>query len=144
MESSSPYQEILAVLEAGMTCAQSLRAGAQDADKLLEIGQIDQAQARYNSREEVLAMIVGLNGRLVDLMNGARPSLSGKEWGHLVEMSSRLRDVLSETTSLDALNIKSIDVQCQKLIVDINHLKQGKHAVKSYQAPQRSKAEYKA
>jgi hypothetical protein len=144
MQASSPYNEILAVLEAGMECAGSLRTKADEAEKLLELGEIEDARACYAARGEVLSMMSNLDSRLVAMMNAARPSLSGKEWGHLVELGSKLHEELAIASQTDERNVAQIKDKSQLLSVELNRLKHGRQMAQSYQSPRQAKAQYQA
>lgn len=141
---SSPYQDILTVLESALECALSLQATAHEAEALLQAGEIDQVQDLYRTRGEVVKMMTDLDRRLGESMSQARPSLSGKEWGHLVETGGRLRDVLADAAQTDGQNRDRIEVECESISKELGRLRQGKQAAKSYQSAQRANAEYSA
>ena len=144
MDNTSPYQEILSVIKAGLQCAGSLKDTAQEASALLQAGELSRAQESYAARGEVLTMMARLDGQLTEMMSAARSRFSGKEWAHLVEMGSRLRDLLEEANRLDLVNMRQLEEKSHSIAGELGRLRQGRQVSQSYQSPRHAKADYQA
>lgn len=126
------FQEILAVLEAEMECAESLEATTSEIQSLIDHDQYEQMRDRLSVRGEVFDMMISLDRQMQTLVEKRVPGSDIEEWQTVQAMGEKVRNLMIAIMQMDATNKDLLIRKKEEINCELQKLQTEKKGIKGY------------
>jgi len=127
-----------ALLLEELKCAESVRAGAVEIQRLLERGAIEQAEEILARRGKVIHRMTVIDSQLRIMSEQGLLGPSSPHWNEMVGLAKSLCDVTQTIVKVDAGTRGQLERKGKEISVRLNHLLDGKKAMKGYHRKQQT------